>query len=760
MESMVSLSERIILCPSCLVAVQGGVCPECGRSVDVGDWPSIPGGKGLSPCSSKNLDAPVDGDPHYRVRLSEATEAQGSLCTDLPYEFEHGNFVIRIGSSRLDSEVQIDGASPLHAVLIRNKRTEDWWIYDCGSRSGTFVNFDKNQAPVHCQKLLDGDVIKVAGVKLVFRNTGDGCLESGAKLVKGMSLLVDDLCFEIRRKKGTPRKILDHVSFSVSPGELIGVLGPSGCGKSSLVQRIIGLAKPDSGEIYVNGHLREEKRDEFRAATAYLPQNVEKTLHDDLTLDEEIDCFRRIHLPPSEDEEQENEACLKTLGLSGKGDSRIRSLSGGEKRRVGIALALLRRPQMLLLDEPCAGLDPASEGVLMRHLRGIANQGRTVLCVTHVLSNLEQFDKLLVLSKGQIAYYGKPTELLGKFGARDFGDLYQKLEAGADSQYDSPDHKDLTQTDLPKVARPSFLRRITGYLTRSYRELFVIKDTSSREGFVAAIANACSVLFSSSAVLFFWQPFLLAVGIRLACACALVAHNSVDMDLLGFCAALAMFWVGINNAAREFVKERVPGRCLENLNRVPLVPYLLSKFAWTFMTCFAQTFAFTVLLGLSSFVPLRLEDGETSRLAMSLLWFLPLYACCLMGAFCGLSVSAITKKEMSAVSFVPNIAIFALLFSDAMIRFGEDQSDLYVKAARGIAEYVVPCYRASEVLADIQGWSAPLPKGAVAKTVLEQLSLLGEHLQPLVIMFIVYMVVSFAVIWFFQRRNEKAWDGR
>ena len=733
MEAEVHPSEEIILCPSCRVRVQSDrICPVCGARLDKGDWPAIDSrDERLSPWSDANLLAPPDGERHYQLSPLTLSVSDGELCTPFPYLFEFGKLVVRIGGSSLKADVKINGAASLHAALLQNKRTKDWWIYDCGSDSGTFVNGTR----VHCRKLQVDDVIMIAGVELAFRGNR---LETGRASAEGMSLSVEDLCFAIRREDGESRKILDHVTFSVSSGEFVGILGPSGCGKSSLVQRIIGLSSPDLGEIYVNGNRRDSDLKGFRAATAYLPQNVEKTLHDDLTLDEEIDCFRRINLPSSKNALQENEDCLKTLGLSGRGKYRIGNLSGGEKRRVGIALALLRRPQLMLLDEPCAGLDPASEGVLMQHLRGIANQGRTVLCVTHVLSNLEKFDKLLLLSQGRIVYFGKPADLLDTFGVSDFGALYQRLEAGMASAHYAPPPVDRTQSEFPPVVRPSFLRRTFGYLKRMAKEFFALKARKTG-GFVARLR---SVLTSSPCVFCLWQPLGLVVGIRLACACGF-RTNSSDLDLLGFCASLAMFWIGINNSARDLVKERVPGRCLESLNQVPCGAYLFSKFAWIVFTCAAQTFAFTLMLWISARIPLALENGDVSALAMSLAWFGPLYLSCLMGAFCGLAVSAMTTKTMAAVSVVPNIAIFALLFSDAMVRFKSDS--YFVPLARGLAK-VMPCHWASEVLAVMTQAGAKYGS--------------PNQLHRLLLLFVIYAVYSIVLVWVFQRRNEEAWEGR
>lgn len=727
----------VIICPRCLAKIQPDrKCPVCDQILDKGDWPAIPMRDDLAPWSIANL-AVLDGDDRqYQLPPIALSKDDGVLQTSLPYEFPEGKRTIRLGGSSVGfngADIHIEGADSLHAVLMLNGRTKTWWLYDCGSTTGSFVN----SARVHCHELQVDDVIKIVGVKLVFR--GDR-IESGNVSVAGMSLSVENLNFTVTGDDGETKTVLDDVTFSVSAGEFIGVLGPSGCGKSSLIQRIIGLAKCSEGSsIRVNGNRLENANDwnGFLEATAYLPQNVDETLHDSLTLSDEMDLFRQIHMTPCENEEQENDRCLSTLGLlteKTKG-TLIAKLSGGQKRRVGIALALLRRPQMLILDEPSAGLDPASEGVLMRHLRGIADQGRTVLCVTHILTHADQFDKVLVLSKGKVVYFGAWSDLLKTFNVRAIGTFYQLLEDGLAPVRYSPSLADRAQSDFPVVARPTFKRRVLGYLKRTIKEFVCSKKSK----------GVVSLLASTPAVFCLWQPMGLVVGIRLACACYFRTNGgrAIDVELLGFCSALAMFWIGINNAAREFVKERIPRRCLERLNQVPYAPYVLSKALWTIGICALQSLAFSVMLCISARIPIPLAASvESPSLDMSVLWFGPLYVSCLMGAFCGLAVSSVARKQLGAISVVPNIAILALLFSNAMVRF-ENNNDYYAPIAKTLATTIMPCYWPSKVLDAIQSGRSD-----------------GSAVICMLSLFAIYTIVAFVVVWIFQRKNEAAWNGR
>lgn len=723
---------KTLLCPYCLVEVDTErKCPECGECLDQGDWPSIHDSHALTPFSAENLLPPGPHDIHYRMKpLSEGAQSEkGELRIGLPYHFGDSE-CITFGPNFEDA-IEMHNVDGVQAAILRNRYTKEFYLYDCGCRSGMYVNGKR----CHGRVLQDNDRITVAGIDFRFR--GDR-IESDRE-VEGMAIGVKDLTFRV---KGRVVPVLDQVSFSIMPGEFVGVLGPSGCGKSSLVQRMVGLADVDEGEILVNGHSLDDTGalEKFLSTTAYLPQNVDETLHDSLTVKEEIECFRRIHLAASDDDDAENENCLKMLGLAGRGDSLIGKLSGGEKRRVGIALALLRRPQLLMLDEPGAGLDPASENELVNHLRGVADQGRTVVCVTHVLANLERFDKVLVLSNGRVVYYGPPEDLLSEFAAVDYAALYRKLATGVDRRVESP-ATDRTESEFPTVKPPSACRRMSGYLRRLAREFLGVRNGAG----AGTRAGLFARMFSLPAIFFIWQPLCLVVGLRIACACYFRENGgrAVDLELLGFCASLSMFWIGINNSAREFVKERIPGRCLERMSQVPLMPYILAKLVWTTSICILQAVSFTTLLCMAGRIQVPLAEAvESPCLAISFMWFFPLCLSCLTGAYFGLAISASSKKQLSAVSVVPNIAITALLFSNAVVQF-EYGNGFYAPVAKWLSTSVMPCHWASKVLDSIQA-------GMVERSVVLHM----------LVQFLAYALMAFAVIIWRQNKNELEWDGR
>lgn len=254
------------------------------------------------------------------------------------------------------------------------------------------------------------------------RQSGDR-VPGGSIVSRGISLSFSGISAETR--DGT--MVLQDLNFHIAQGEFVGILGPSGCGKSSLIQRIVGLARFTDGEMRINGKSFEELPEAYMDAVSYQPQ--QNTLHPDLTLREEISVYRSLHALRITEE-----AVLEKLGLVGLEkklmDMQISQLSGGQQRRAGLALALLREPQMLVLDEPTSGLDPATETEVMEYLKRISEQDTTVLCSTHIMGNIDKFDKVLVLSRGKLVFFGTPGELLRFFAISQPTELYRVLASG------------------------------------------------------------------------------------------------------------------------------------------------------------------------------------------------------------------------------------------------------------------------------------------------------------------------------------------
>ena len=645
----------------------------------------------------------------------------------LPRQLVEGN-PIHIGTIGSGALVRVDCTDAINVEIKSHREGFDdleWWISNQGSASDVLLNGERLDQPT---LLADGDLISVADVDI--RYSGGWLREDHSK-ARGVSVSVRGLSDERGGKV-----ILREVSFTAREGEFVGILGPSGCGKSSIIQRIAGLAS-FSGHISINGHSVGE--DGLRRLIAYLPQNVENALHDGLTIREEMSCNRRLFLAANTDDDDIDSACLKTLNLEAEVDEPIGKLSGGQKRRVAIALALQRQPQLLLLDEPTAGLDPATETEVMQYLQRLARQGRTVLCATHVMENLSLFDKVLVLTggeeNGKSVYFGAPAGLLEHFGVASYPDMYIKLRDESKSFERLRNENSSTPEPWPLPETPqsaSFLRTVCGYLSRSWKD------------FLAAFVRPASWrdLFRPIRTIFL-QPALIAFGIKLACADKFSEPpvNGCDgVVTVLFCAALSVFWLGLVGSVQSLVRERIPGRCLERLGGVSLLYYGIAKIMAALGSCFAQSLVFVLIFFVCPEMP---KCERTSLLNWSWIAAVTLYLVCVMGGFVGLAVSAWSKKVTTAVAAVPVVAVLALLFSQPVIGFRQGEES---KPSVKIASWM-PCHKPQVYLSVLEKQS---PNNKSKETATSDFLLL----------FGVYALISIGAGWCGQWRNELQWDGR
>ncbi|OQA14634.1 MAG: ABC transporter ATP-binding/permease protein [bacterium ADurb.Bin363] len=233
----------------------------------------------------------------------------------------------------------------------------------------------------------------------------------------------------IGKKVGLRSMILKDISFTVCPGELIGILGPSGSGKSTLLKSLNGYIKADTGKIYINGIEFYSNFNKFRSLIGYVPQD--DIIHKTLSVYKALYYTALLRLPPHTDKKyihERLEQILKVLELEDRKKTKINKLSGGQRKRVSIGVELITKPPLLFLDEPTAGLDPSLECKMMRLFRTLANEGRTVLLSTHIMESVGYLDLIVILVRGRMAYFGPPDYALTYFQVPRFLEIYEKLE--------------------------------------------------------------------------------------------------------------------------------------------------------------------------------------------------------------------------------------------------------------------------------------------------------------------------------------------
>ena len=195
------------------------------------------------------------------------------------------------------------------------------------------------------------------------------------------------------------------ISFEIETGEVFGLLGPNGAGKTTTVEILEGYRQRDGGSVSVLGTDPEQARSEWRERIGIVLQS--SAMHANLTVAEHIALFAGYYRAPRDLDE-----VIGVVGLAEKRDARVRTLSGGQKRRLDLGLALVGDPELLFLDEPTTGFDPAARRAAWDVIRSLRSLGKTILLTTHYLDEAEQLsDRVAVLAEGHIVALGRPSEL-------------------------------------------------------------------------------------------------------------------------------------------------------------------------------------------------------------------------------------------------------------------------------------------------------------------------------------------------------------
>jgi lipooligosaccharide transport system ATP-binding protein len=220
---------------------------------------------------------------------------------------------------------------------------------------------------------------------------------------------------------------VDGIDFSVERGETFGFLGPNGAGKSSTM-RMIGAVSPASGgTLLVLGRDPERDGPEIRSRLGVVPQDDNLDL--ELDVGENLHVYGRFFGLPRDEIRRRTDELLEFVHLADRRDSRVDSLSGGMKRRLTIARALINEPELMLLDEPTTGLDPQARHALWDRLYRLKQRGVTLVLTTHYMDEAEQLcDRLVVMDKGKIAAEGSPLELIRRYSTREVVELRFQVE--------------------------------------------------------------------------------------------------------------------------------------------------------------------------------------------------------------------------------------------------------------------------------------------------------------------------------------------
>jgi ABC-2 type transport system ATP-binding protein len=220
-------------------------------------------------------------------------------------------------------------------------------------------------------------------------------------------------------KRYGERVAVNAISFSIAQGETVGLLGPNGAGKTTAIAMISGISRPDGGEVRLGGKSLAEDATALKRRVGLVPQDL--ALYEELSAWANLQLFGGLYGLGAAQLEPRAKAALALVGLADRGADRVRTFSGGMKRRLNIAGALLHEPDLILLDEPTVGVDPQSRNAIFDNLEELKRCGKTLLYTTHYMEEAERLcDRVLILDHGRIL----ADETVGHFKER-----YTNLEA-------------------------------------------------------------------------------------------------------------------------------------------------------------------------------------------------------------------------------------------------------------------------------------------------------------------------------------------
>ncbi|PGH51069.1 FHA domain-containing protein [Streptomyces sp. Ru87] len=572
--------------------------------------------------------------------------------------------VMRIGRALENELVVSDLQVSRHHAEFRSTPDGRFEIVDLGSHNGTYVNGQ----PVRQQTIGPNDIVGVG--HSTFRLVGDRLEE-----------FVDtgEVSFSARHLTVTVdggKQILKDVSFGAPEKSLIAVIGPSGSGKSTLLRALTGYRPADQGDVLYDNRNLYKQFAELRQRIGLVPQD--DILHKELTVSTALKYAAKLRFPgdtAAAEREARIDEVLRELKLDIHKEKRVTSLSGGQRKRVSVALELLTKPSLIFLDEPTSGLDPGMDRDVMQLLRGLADDGRTVLVVTHSVAELAICDKLLVMAPGgSVAYFGPPDEALNFFGYTSWADVFSAFENYRDydwsGRWRGSQHYQMYAADLDAVApqqayvQPQQMRppkqQSWGSQLWTLMRRYVSVIASDR-GFLAlslvlpAVLGVVSVLIPAD------------YGLGLGPQGGKPPFSNRDGSTILLILAVGACFAGAANSVRELIKERVIYE-RERATGLSRSAYLMSKVIVLGLLTVVQGGIISAIGFIPRDLPeegVLLEDLPGLELALSVM------ALGFTSMMFGLIISSLVKTAEKTMPLLVMFAIVQVVFTGCLFQLND-----------------------------------------------------------------------------------------
>jgi ABC-type multidrug transport system ATPase subunit len=614
-----------------------------------------------------------------------------------------------------------------HAVLYRTSDNR-YFIEDLQSRNGTWVDGKRIEPNKRTEIRIERDEISFGSYS--FKLTGTGTIE-GRETGREIRVIARDIGVAVPSESGGLRKILEGASLTIEPGDLVALMGPSGAGKTTLLTALNGMVTPVEGQIlYQRGNSQpvdlRQYYDQIRPLIGYVPQD--DIMHPQLTVREALFYTAKLRLPhdyTDQQIEQRIQTVLSSIGLWEEfdpeqpdrrllqntviGDATRRGISGGQRKRVNLAMELLSEPTLLFLDEPTSGLSALDSQKVIELLRKLADGGCTIVVTIHQPSiEVYQMFKLLAMvsnhprvkggnrETGRLVYFGPAMKAFDFFGCAggSTGGAPQHIEESLvkkpvdywvktyqisilskhyGSDRGSPGKA--AGVDLPAVKRDHLGQFVT--LAGRYAKL-KLRDTTQ-----TALALGLPIVFG--ALVAMSQRLKVAKDATPPCSIspgALCDNMGVwsevvsNVGTLEFLMVIAAFWFGCNNAIREVVGERVIYR-RERMVNLSIFAYLGSKYVVLGALALVQCL---LMLLIAHF------GAETQ--ASFAVTLTTLFLTCVTGTGLGLCLSAALPTSEAAIASLPLVLLPMIVLGGGMTPLPKLDAKSHV--LRGIADVAIP----------------------------------------------------------------------
>ena len=598
------------------------------------------------------------------------------------------NMVIRLSNDRMLTAVfltkyassvdwqMINMDDGRHTVVLENAGRDNaealtleyensrWLLKNIGMQDVTL-----NENPVGENTALQfDDCLQVGSTRFIFEGSG---LLYGLQTSGGLNISIDERTVSNSMKKYT---LLKDISLSVDPGNMVMILGGSGAGKSTFVNAVTGYEKAKA-TITEGGVDYYEQYDQVKHRIGFVPQ--ENLMREEDTVLMTVSNAADLRLPASmtaDEKKRKVRMALETFGLSGREDTLVSKLSGGQKKRLSISTEFVASPNLFILDEPDSGLDGIMARELMENLRLIACQGKIVLVITHApdrVSNL--FDKVIVLAKGtenhvdQLAFYGGIQEAMDFFDTDSLENVVKRINA---------------ENEGGEGRADEFIEKYKVYeAERAAREKDLIREAGVQPEETGAPAEEGNVRYKSrfgQIPIFLgkhlrmfinegnWKVLPLSAIIAYLVVYVIGARMFINMEgtaYAAFAITCVCLWNGVFNSIQVVCKERgIIKR--EHRAGLHITSYLLSHMIYQAVICLLQ-----VVIMVSIFLIFGVHMPSSSAVTGSFLldlcitMFLITYAADMLG----LMISCIVHTPMAAMTIMPFVLIVQLVYANFVI---------------------------------------------------------------------------------------------